>query len=358
MSIFVYVILGLLLNVLCIWCIRLLTEKTLAAKRYLKYASGALLGLLLSFFITPFSFLICVSFLIFGALLSETLVLFYYMIKEKYKKGLVFNYYDDGTPPKIFITGDKHRDFEKVKAFCKDMNTRRKDILIVLGDTGFNYYEDARDDKLKKEISALNITLFCLYGNKENRPENIGTYGIRSFCGGKVYYEPKYPNLLFAIDGEVYTFEGKRYLVVGGAHSVDKFRCLEEGKPFFEDEMPGDAIKEKVEHQLFLEGNCIHGMLTHTCPIEYLPTEMFISTRQNAAIKRKPRKAKSKKMYKPDVDRSTEIWLGEIEKKLDYKVWFCGHYHVDKQLNKIHMMHREIRPLHLNHFGDGYEYFS
>lgn len=136
-------------------------------------------------------------------------------------------YYDDGTPPKFFITGDKHRDFISVKEFCRAANTRRKDVMIILGDSGFNYYEDIRDDNLKAEISALNVTLFCIHGNKECRPENIRSYGVRTFCGGKVYYEPKYPNLYFALDGEIYTFEGRKYIVVGGAHSVDKQYCLE-----------------------------------------------------------------------------------------------------------------------------------
>lgn len=232
------------------------------------------------------------------------------------------------------------------------MNTRRKDVLIILGDAGFNYYDDKRDDELKKEISALNITLFCLHGNKENRPQNVGTYGIRSFYGGKVYYEPKYPNIYFAIDGEIYTFEGKKYMVVGGAHSVDKMRCLEEGTPFWYDEMPNDSVKATVEQKLRNEENKIYGMMTHTCPIDYLPTEMFMSTRQNASIKRTSRKAKSKKLFKPDIDRSTEIWLGEIEKKLDYEVWFCGHYHIDKQIDKVQMMCHDIRPLHMQLFGD------
>ena len=203
-------------------------------------------------------------------------------------------YYDDGSPPKFFITGDKHRNFKYVKNFCRDMNTRRKDVIIILGDSGFNYYEDERDNKLKSEISNLNITLFCIHGNKEKRPQNIGTYGIRSFCGGKVYYEPKYPNIYFAIDGEIYNFEGKKYMVVGGAHSVDKMRCLEQHKPFWEDEMPDDTIKAKVEQKLSAEGNKIYGMMTHTCPIEYLPTEMFVSTRQNADIKRKPKNLNQK----------------------------------------------------------------
>lgn len=267
------------------------------------------------------------------------------------KKETVPMYYDDGTPPRFFITGDKHRNFNKVKAFCCDMNTRRKDVLIILGDAGFNYYDDKRDDELKKEISQLNITLFCLHGNKENRPQNVGTYGIRNFCGGKVYYEPKYPNIFFAIDGEIYTFEGKKYMVVGGAHSVDKIRCFEEGDPFWDDEMPDDYIKKSVEEKLDQESNKIYGMMTHTCPIDYLPTEMFMSTRQNATIKRKPRMAKSKRFFKPDIDRSTEIWLGELEKKLEYEVWFCGHYHIDKEIDKIHMMHHDIRPLHMQLFG-------
>ncbi len=268
----------------------------------------------------------------------------------------VISYYDDGTPVKFFITGDKHRNFEHVKSFCRDINTRRKDVLIILGDTGFNYYEDSRDDKLKKEISDLNITLFCLHGNKENRPQNVGTYGIRSFCGGKVYYEPKYPNIFFAIDGEVYTFEGKKYMVVGGAHSVDKVRCLEKDQPFWEDEMPDDATKTKVEQRLAAENNSIYGMLTHTCPIQYLPTEMFMSTRQKAEMKRKPKKEKTKKgitkkVFKPDIDRSTEEWLGKLEKQIDYEVWYCGHYHVDKQIDKVNMMYNEIRPLHMRLFG-------
>ncbi len=285
-------------------------------------------------------------------IILDTIMLYLFVSRKKDTEMLQNSYYEEGIPARFFITGDKHRHFERVKAFCRDMNTRRKDVLIILGDAGFNYYDDKRDDKLKQEISDLNITLFCLHGNKENRPQNVGTYGIRSFCGGKVYYEPKYPNIYFAIDGEIYTFEGKKYMVVGGAHSVDKLRCLEEELPFWEDEMPDDAIKQKVEAGLQGENNQIHGMLTHTCPIDYLPTEMFMSTRQNATIKRKLRKAKSKKLFKPDIDRSTENWLGELEKKIQYEVWYCGHYHIDKQIDKIQMMHRDIQPLHMKLFGD------
>lgn len=343
-----------LLNAICMWSIQILIKDkdNLTWKSYLKYLSGIPIGALISLLLSPITVQNIILFALMGGVVGELLSPFILTIKQTYKKDTDISYCGDGSPAKFFITGDKHRYFDRVKEFCRKMNTRRKDVLIILGDAGFNYYDDKRDDELKKEISALNITLFCLHGNKENRPQNIGTYGIQSFYGGKVYYEPKYPNIYFAIDGEIYTFEGKKYMVVGGAHSVDKMRCLEEGTPFWYDEMPNDNVKATVELNLQKEENKIYGMMTHTCPIDYLPTEMFMSTRQNASIKRKPRKAKSKKFFKPDIDHSTEIWLGELEKKLEYEVWFCGHYHIDKQIDKVQMMYHNIRPLHQQTFGD------
>lgn len=343
---FIFISLGVLLNALCIWSIKLLHKEKINAW-HLKYWLGIPVGFALSLLLCPISITKILLFSLMGGAIGELMTVFALAIKQAYKKDTVITYYDDGSPTKFFITGDKHRNFDRVKEFCRQMGTRRKDILIILGDAGFNYYDDKRDDDLKREMSRLNITLFCLHGNKENRPQNVGTYGIRSFCDGKVYYEPKYPNILFAIDGEIYTFEGNKYMVVGGAHSVDKMRCLEEETPFWEDEMPDEQTKELVEARLQQENNKIYGMMTHTCPIDYLPTEMFMSTKQAASLKRKPRWKKKKKLFKPDIDRSTEIWLGALEKNLDYKIWFCGHYHVDKPIDKIHMMCHEIRPLHM-----------
>jgi 3-oxoacid CoA-transferase subunit A len=149
-----------------------------------------------------------------------------------------------------------------------------------------------------------------------------------------------------------HTLEGKKYIVVRGASSVDKMRGLKEGDSFRYDEIPDDAVKKTVERHLHRKSNQIYDMMTHTCPIDYLPTEMFMSTRQNTTLKKWSRKAKSKKLFKPDINRSTEIWLGDLEKKIDYQIWFCGHYHIDKQIHKIQLLCHDIRPLHMQVFGD------
>ena len=237
--------------------------------------------------------------------------------------------------PRYYITGDKHRRFKSLIKFCKKNKLTSRDVVIILGDAGFNYYGDERDDALKAKLSKINVTLFCLHGNRENRPQNITTYGIRNFCGGKVYYEPKYPQLLFAIDGEIYNFNGKEFICIGGAHSVDRQRCIAEGLPYWQDEEPSDDVKLKVETELARKNHEIYGFLTHTCPISVLPTEMFLSTRSFPD---------GQATYELEIDHSTEKWLETLKQKVNYVQWYCGHYHIDKEIGDIVMLGREIKP--------------
>ena len=76
----------------------------------------------------------------------------------------------------IYLTGDTHGNFDHIRRFCELNNTTKDDVLIILGDAGINYYLNKRDYKLKQELQNLPITLFCIHGNHEERPENVGTY--------------------------------------------------------------------------------------------------------------------------------------------------------------------------------------
>ena len=164
------IIINLILSVIGLVCIHLKThtkEKHLANAVKQVIIPGAAVGALTStLVIVPITIVNVLTGLLLGVLCGEILYILYLIAKSTWKEEKAISYYDDGTPAKYFITGDKHRNFQYVKDFCREMNTRRKDVLIILGDAGFNYYEDVRDDKLKKEISDLNITLFCLHGNK------------------------------------------------------------------------------------------------------------------------------------------------------------------------------------------------
>lgn len=79
-----------------------------------------------------------------------------------------------------------------------------------------------RDGLKKQFLEELPITLFCIHANHEQRPGTIDTYMKMIWYGGSVYYEEEYPHLLFAKDGKVFDFDGKKTIVIGGAYSVDK----------------------------------------------------------------------------------------------------------------------------------------
>ena len=147
----------------------------------------------------------------------------------------------------ILITGDTHRNFNRIKYFCKKFQTTVDDILIILGDVGINCYPGDEDRLLKEDLAKLPLTLFCIRGNHEQRPEDIDTSKEVIWHGGKVYVEAAYPNLIFAKDGEIYDIDGKKTMVIGGAYSVDKWYRLKMNYKWFEDEQLSEEEKNFVE---------------------------------------------------------------------------------------------------------------
>lgn len=229
---------------------------------------------------------------------------------------------------RVYITGDTHGVFDRVVDFCEENGTTTDDILIILGDAGINFYLDKSERRQKEELSQLSITLFCVHGNHEERPYEIAGYEEIEWQGGIVYQEAEYPNLLFAKDGEIYDFEGKQCIVIGGAYSIDKYYRLAYGLPWFETEQPSEEIKSYVESQLDKVNWRIDCVLSHTVPKKYEPTWAFISGIDQSGV-----------------DKSTEEWLDTIEERLDFNQWFAGHYHVESQEGPIRIMFEEFDEL-------------
>ena len=204
----------------------------------------------------------------------------------------------------IYITGDTHGNFDRIIRFCEKMQTQRDDIMIILGDAGFNYYGGWRDEHQKKRMARLPITIFCIHGNHEMRPASLPGYREQQWHGGIVYAEDAYPNLLFAKDGEVYDLDSKKALVIGGAYSVDKHYRLSHGWGWWPDEQPSQEIRDHVEKTIERIGWQVDIVLTHTVPLRYEPREVFLPF-----------------IDQSEVDKSTEAWLGGIEARLFYSRW-------------------------------------
>ena len=174
----------------------------------------------------------------------------------------------------IYYTGDIHGSTLEIVTFCMRFKPTKDDTIVILGDVGANYFGDFRDNKLKETFVKLEPTIFCIHGNHEMRPWNIPTYKTKEWNGGMVWYEEKYPNILFAKDGEIFDIEGTKHLVIGGAYSVDKFYRLNRGYGWWEDEQPSEEIKRYVEQQI--KEKEFDVILSHTCPLKYEPIETFL----------------------------------------------------------------------------------
>ena len=222
----------------------------------------------------------------------------------------------------VYVTGDIHGNPEYLIYKAQSLGLTKNDILVILGDVGANYYLNKKDDRLKEALDKyIEATILCIHGNHEERPWNVEGYYLETWNNGLIWKQKQFPKLLFACDGSVFDLDGISCLVLGGAYSVDKYYRLQSGYAWFPEEQPSDEIKEAVDLQLNNINYKIDAVFSHTCPFKYEPIEEFISCIDQSTV-----------------DDSTEHWLDEIEDKLEYKAWFCGHWHTNKHVDKMHFL--------------------
>ena len=237
----------------------------------------------------------------------------------------------------VFLTGDKHGDYKSVEQFCLKWNTSKDDLLVVLGDNGVNYWGPHKDRKLKSYLSALPISFLMIKGNHDQRTSlklyTIALEDAHPLLKGSVFAEKEYPSLLFApMYGGIELLAGDSWVkcfVLSGAYSADKYYRLEmqalghSGYRWFADEqMSLWEMKEAAEMVQDYKPDII---LSHTCPYKYIPRDMFM----------------------PIVDQSTvddtmEHWLDTVEESVDYKRWYCGHWHTDRSVDKMRFMYNDF----------------
>lgn len=235
----------------------------------------------------------------------------------------------------IFALADIHgkwqpiRDFHLANKLKYKLDTK-KNVMILLGDSGLNYFFNHRDEETKRKLCEFPFTYFVIKGNHEQRPSICmqkypDKWHIETFWGNTVYVENDYPEIKYALDNvAIYSIpcridlddEGDlviknlKTLVIPGAYSVDKHYRLANGWSWFEQEQLSEdeiaAGREIIQHA----GADFDLVLSHTCPIIYEPTDLFLSFIDQSMV-----------------DKSMERFLGEIEYNIDYKLWLWGHYH-------------------------------
>lgn len=226
---------------------------------------------------------------------------------------------------KIYFTGDIHGNFKAIRSIVERNPELKNDenLLICLGDFGANFFKNHRDDGFKKKIGSYPFTYFVIRGNHEERPSNMmkdnpNDWCLETFLGNIVYVEKKYPYIKYAGDGAgIYSIpfgnDFLKTLVLPGAYSVDKYHRIKNGWSWFPEEQMSENEMAAAERMCELHKNKFDLILSHTCPVQYEPTDLFLSVVDQSMV-----------------DKTMERFLGRIERKVDYKYFLWGHYHQDR----------------------------
>ena len=212
----------------------------------------------------------------------------------------------------FYCTGDCHNHFERFDNFYETITTPVG--MICLGDFGVNYYLNKQDKKNKDELYSKYplITFYCVRGNHEACPQDVK--GMEEIYDenihGMIYYEPQYPNIKYFKDFGAYQISRYKVGVIGGAYSVDKEYRLLNGWQWFPNEQLSLSEQDQC-YNLFKENN-FDLILTHTCPYDWRPTDLFLSF-----------------IDQSKVDSSMEEFLNNI-KETTTAYWAFGHYHDDR----------------------------
>ena len=239
----------------------------------------------------------------------------------------------------IFITGDCHGDYRRLNTqnFPIQKKMTRNDYIIVCGDFGF-WNPSREQDWWLDWLSAKPFTLLWVDGNHENF-DLLKEYPIHSWKGGKVQYIRE--NVVHLMRGQIFELEGASFFTFGGARShdiqdgildIDDEDFAETSRQlrvrdalfrvnhisWWKEELPDQQEMDEGKENLEKHGWQVDYIITHCAPSAFLED------------------------LQASLDLMTD-YLEEIRQRCEYKKWFFGHYHDNRELTeKDRLLYEQI----------------
>jgi 3-oxoacid CoA-transferase subunit A len=188
---------------------------------------------------------------------------------------------------------------------------------IILGDGGFMWPHNEERDKFNYTMfDERPFPVLCVLGNHDP------IYGMKNVSetdiglGETVYKLNDKPFIAYLKRGKVYHIEGIKFLVLGGALSIDQYRRTP-GESWWKEEY-WDEQEKKDLFTLLESDNVFDCVISHTGPCR-MNKKLFPMGDSNRPTPFHPK-------FKDEVGFLND----EIHKLIQFQEWFCGHWHEDE----------------------------
>ncbi len=226
----------------------------------------------------------------------------------------------------IFLTGDTHGKIDIKKV----LNFNKKCYLIILGDFGLTWY--TKDNKeyeyqeyLLDEINKKPFITLFIDGNHENFT-TLNKLPEQKMFGGNVGMLRE--RVIHLKRNQIYKIANKSFYVHGGGLSIDKHLRIE-GISWWREELP--TTKELNDAFDYINGQTVDYILTHEAPATLIPS--ILGKRDNMLLE-------SQKFDSP-----LAKFFDYVYKIVNFKHWYCGHYHKDITLDNLTVIYNKIIKL-------------
>jgi hypothetical protein len=227
----------------------------------------------------------------------------------------------DGGFMSILLSGDFHANsVNELSSITKNalIEKYRQEIYsgikyhIILGDGGFMWPGNHKTDLFNYKVLAYRpFPVLCVIGNHEPMLGMKDLAEADIGIGETVYQIHDNPFVAYLKRGKVYVIDGIKFLVLGGALSIDKSRRTP-NKTWWEGEY-WDKQEEADLFALLESENIFDCVISHTGP-HHINEAMF----------------KYADTYYDKSFDEVALLNDEVHNEIQFREWWCGHWHKDK----------------------------
>lgn len=252
----------------------------------------------------------------------------------------------------IYYIGDTHGDLRRIAGKIHNGAFAEGSILIHVGDVGLGFHELDRwlVNSLDDLLTNKNLRLLAIRGNHDD-PAFFSTTGLLD-RSGRVMVEEEFVNIdsihgqhapsssatgftksLYLLhDYQSLLIDGRKFMFIGGAISVDRKHRVAQGSGYWEGEVISRISREALDRfsETYLTDTPLDVLVTHSAPMEFAPAD---DPEKGSDVVRHFAKVQNDlTLVQECLDERK--YLSLVREVLSPKEWYYGHFH--KSANSVY----------------------